>query len=428
MKKTFTSGNKLQGLIALAVTSIFTACAGGTPAVETDVNVKDAPEKTPTETTAKALTPTETETQTSAPEAKQNSPETTPEIQQETKEEVPQAEPEQKADSAAVDVFDSNKVQKLEQNTPAVEKEEAKVIDPYQEFPTLASQVFEYADTLYAQGKVDEAVAYLERFRIIKPLWNQWEQTADSMLQEFGKTNAELAKQFEPLVLEIINMNRVQTAYSMVQETADSLISLAPGDSLTRFANEQKKIAYDNTLRRAQKEMALIKAMADQNAKFAEAEQRALEFQMRYRDFEESLKIQALVDYIRGLSQATDAEATKYWETNDPAIAMKKAGELIAQKKYAEAKELLTKLKASSLRKEAMEKYVTLADEFCNTKRKETSQLFNKAQKQKDDGKKKELLQSAIDSLDKCISEYPESTLNQKVVDNRNFLLKELSK
>ncbi|MCQ2098032.1 MAG: hypothetical protein MJY87_08855 [Fibrobacter sp.] len=300
--------------------------------------------------------------------------------------------------------------------------------DPYQEFPALASRVFAFADTLYKQGMIDSAVTYLQRFRVIKPLWNQWESTADSMLNEFGKTNAELAKQYEPLVLQIKNMNRVQTSYSIVAETADSLIALAPGDSLTRFANEQKQVAYSNTLKRAQKEMATIKAMVDQRAQFEEAEQRALDFQMRHRDFENDLKIQALIDYIRETAQAAGSEASKYWDKHDPAKAMEEASALIDGKKFAQAKELLTKLKASNLRKEAMEKYVELADAYCNAQRKETSQLFAKAQKQKNAEKKKALLQSAIAPLDKCIAEYPESTQIQKVQDNRKFLEKELEK
>lgn len=300
--------------------------------------------------------------------------------------------------------------------------------DPYQEFPALANSVFIYADTLYKQGKIDSAVTYLQRFRIIKPLWNQWENTADSLLQEYGKTNAEKAVQYEPLVLQIKNMNRVQTAYSIVAETADSLISLAPGDSLIRFANEQKQIAYDNTLKRARKELNAIEQMAEERAQFAEAEQRALDFQMRHRDFENDLHIQDLIDYIRRLAQSAGSEASKYWDSHDPAEALAQAGELIEAKKFKQAKELLIKLQASNLRKEAINKYVELADAFCNVQRKETSQLFAKAQKQKNEDKKKELLQSAIAPLDKCLTEYPETSQKQKVLDNKNFLEKEIAK
>ena len=301
-------------------------------------------------------------------------------------------------------------------------------IDPYKAFPALAEGVFAHADALYKAGLADSAVAYLQRFRVIKPLWAQWEAKTDSMIQAFDKTRAERVKRYEPLVLEIQNMNRAHAAYSMVAETADSLIALAPDDSLTRWAVAQKQVAYKNTLAKAKKEYAEIKSLADDKAQFAEAQKKATEFQMRYRDFEADLQIQALVDHIRELAQATDAAAAKYWESHDPAEALKKAEELIKAGKYKDAKDLLNKLKASKLRKEAAAKYQELADAYCNTQRKETSNLFAKAQKQKDPEKKRELLKQAIVPLDKCMSEYPENSQKKTVTDNKQFLEKEIQK
>jgi hypothetical protein len=311
---------------------------------------------------------------------------------------------------------------------PQTAQESTRVVDPYTAFPDLADQVFAHANELIKAGQPDSATAYLQRFRIIKPLWATWEAKADSILNALGKERADRAKAFEPLVLEIQNMNRAQAAYSMVASTADSLIALAPGDSLTAWANAQKQTAYNNTLAKAKKEYAEIKSLADDKAQFAEAKKKASEFLLRYRDFDEVLHIQELIAHIEELAQATDAEAVKYWETNDPAQALAKADELIKAGKYADAKKLLVKLKASKLRKEANEKYKTLADTFCNEQRKATSQLFAKAQKQKDDAKKKDLLKQAIAPLDKCLSEYPDNSQKNKVVENRQFLEKELAK
>jgi hypothetical protein len=312
------------------------------------------------------------------------------------------------------------------QNTPIPVMND--VLDPYTAFPAFVSRVFAYADSLYAQGLTDSASAYLQRFRIIKPLWATWETQADSMLNEFGKTRAEKAKAFEPYVLTIQNMNRVQAAFSMVKETADSLIALVPGDSLVNWAKGQMQVAYKNTIAKAKKDYASIKALADDHAQFKEAAQKANELQMRYRDFEKELQIQALIDYIAGLIAANDEEATKYWQSHDPAQALAKADTLIKASKFAEAKDILNKLKSSNLRKEASEKYQELANTFCNAQRKATSQIFAKAQKQKDAAKKKKLLQDAIEPLDKCLTEYPEYAQKQKVVDNKSFLEKELAK
>ena len=300
--------------------------------------------------------------------------------------------------------------------------------DPYKDFPALTESVFAYADSLYRAGFTDSATAYLERFRIIKPLWLQWEKRADSLLNEFGKTRAEKSKQFDPMVLKIQNMNRAQSAYSLVKETADSLIALNPGDSLVAWAGEQKKLAYGNTLQKARRDLAEIRALAEGRAEFNAAQEKLKEFQLRYRDFEDSLQTAALAARIQELAAVADSVAKNYWSSHDPAQALAQADTLKNQEKFPEAKDLLNKLMFSNLRQQALEKYHALADAYCNKQRKVTSQLFTKAQKQKDPQNKKSLLQDAIDSLDNCLVEYPDYSQKQKVIDNKDFLQKELSK
>lgn len=300
--------------------------------------------------------------------------------------------------------------------------------DPYKDFPALTESVFAYADSLYRAGFTDSATAYLERFRIIKPLWLQWEKRADSLLNEFGKTRAEKSKQFDPMVLKIQNMNRAQSAYSLVKETADSLIALNPGDSLVAWAGEQKKLAYNNTLQKARRDLAEIRALAEGRAEFNAAQEKLKEFQLRYRDFEDSLQTAALAARIQELAAVADSVAKNYWSNHDPAQALAQADTLKNQEKFPEAKDLLNKLMFSNLRQQALEKYNALADAYCNKQRKITSQLFTKAQKQKDPQNKKSLLQDAIDSLDNCLVEYPDYSQKQKVIDNKDFLQKELSK
>ena len=392
-----------------------TACVGNTPAPETD------PQPEPANTTD-AQQPAGTAD--SQETAEQNdvyfNSQALDNHRLATPENIPTA-PEQSTPTSA---------EKTEDNVVCTSPEVAAIAapDPYTDFPALAARVFAHADSLYATGLTDSATAYLQRFRVIKPLWGTWESQADSMLNEFGKTRAEKAKAFEPMVFQIQNMNRASSDYGLVAQTADSLIALAPGDSLTQWAKAQKSVAYKNTLTKAKKEYAAIKDLADNQAQFAEAEKQALTFQMRYRDFENDLHIQALIDHIRELAQANDAAATKYWESNDPAQALAKADTLLQKEKFAEAKELLMKLRASKLRKEANELYMKLADNFCTKQRKTTSQTFAKAQKQKDAAKKKKLLQDAIAPLDKCLTEYPDNPQKQKVIENKQFLEQELGK
>ena len=416
-----------KALLMATASFMLAACAGNAPCPATDVQPVDGTQALLKDTTIDAG-------QTAAQNA--TTPATNPEAGPAATQ--PQATPSDAGQTAA---FDSQALDSYRLNTPdnipvdtlpqAKEQPAAaskQAPDPYTAFPALAAQVFAHADTLFASGLTDSASAYLERFRIIKPLWSTWESRVDSLLNMLGKSRAEKNKAFEPLVLQIQNMNRAQAAYSLVAETADSLIALAPGDSLTRWAQQQKATAYKNTLVKAKKDYASVKSLADDHAQFAEAQKKAAELQMRYRDFENELHIQALIDYIAGLAAANDSEAAKYWESHDPAEALAKIDDLIKAGKYAEAKKILNKLKASKLRKEANAKYQELANTFCNAQRKTTSQLFSKAQKQKDDTKKKKLLQDAIAPLEKCLNEYPENSQRQKVIDNKQFLEKELAK
>lgn len=340
----------------------------------------------------------------------------------------------QAASSSSVAAASSSSVtQQTQQPTeqPAeqpAEKPTMVPVDPYQALPNIVNDIFTYADTLFKQGNVDGAVAYLQRFRILKPLWSEWGNRADSLLNVFGMTNAERAKQYEPMILEIKNMNRVQAAYSLVAEVADSLIALAPGDSLTNFANDQKRIAYKNTLGKALKEKAQILELAEAKARFDEALKQANEFKMRYRDFENDLQIENLIAYIQRLQTSINSEDQKYWEKNDPAKALAEVDTLIEKKSYDKAKVLVERLKASKLRQQAAEKYQKLADAVCTDKRKTASQLYSQSTKQKKPEKKKELILKAIGALNTCNDEYPEYEKIKTVTDNINFLKKELER
>lgn len=384
------------------------ACVGNAPAPETEPQT----EQVPATEAAEPVSGTAVEKEDGAPTK----------VQEQTSTESSEKSTEAKAAPVTEPVAETP------QAVTAETVPEKTPVDPYTEIPSLIENIFAYADTLYKAGYVDSATAYLERFRVIKPLWAQWENRADSMLNEFGKTRAEKAKAYEPMVFQIQNMNRANAAYSMVAETADSLIAMAPGDSLTLWAKSQKDLAYKNTLAKAKKEYAAVKALADDQAQFAEAEKQAVTLQMRYRDFEDALKLQELIDYIRGLSATADEAAAKYWEKNDPAKALAQADSLMQQEKFSAAKEILNKLKSSKFRKEANERYTKLSDTYCTKQRKATSQIFAKAQKQKNADKKKKLLQDAIVPLDKCLTEYPENPQKQKVLENKKFLENELAK
>lgn len=395
--------------LTLSAAMALTACAGA-PAPQTEIAGSAADETEKVQTVAESASVT---SEMDAPAAvKEDAPAKV------SQSEAPAEKPAAKIAEAQPTVESSSSVSSSSATAP----------DPYTAFPALANQVLTYADSLFKNGLVDSATTYLQRFRIIKPLWIDWENQADSLLNEFGKTNAERAKQFEPMVLEIQNMNRANASYSLVAEAVDSLIQQMPGDSLTTWARTQKETARKNTLKKALKEKTEILQLAENKGQFVDAMKKAQEFQMRYRDFEEELMIAQMIAYIDKLSNDVDAEAQKYWSSHDPAAALKQTDTLIAAQKFSEANELLTKLKSSNLRKEAYAKYQNLAEVFCTTKRKEATQLFAKAGKQKKPEAKRQNLQEAIGALNQCIEGYPEYEKMKTVLDNKLFLEKELDR
>ena len=413
-------------IASLSFLVMLAACAGTAPTPEA---APSAPESTPAASTAQESAPAAEQPQASAPatpaaETAPASSESQVLFNSQQLDNYRLATPENIPDAQQFGAAQTG----TQTASPADAQTSQNPPDPYMAFPALVDEVFTFADSLYRAGFTDSATAYLERFRIIKPLWLQWEKRADSLLNEFGKTRAEKSKQFDPLVLKIQNMNRAQSAYSLVKETADSLIALNPGDSLVAWAGEQKKLAYNNTLQKARRDLAEIRALAEGRAEFNAAQEKLKEFQLRYRDFEDSLQTAALAARIQELAAVADSVAKDYWAKHDPAQALAQADTLKNQEKFPEAKDLLNKLMFSNMRQQALEKYNALADAYCNKQRKITSQLFTKAQKQKDPQNKKSLLQDAIDSLDNCLVEYPDYSQKQKVVDNKEFLQKELAK
>ena len=187
-------------------------------------------------------------------------------------------------------------------------------MDPYKAFPALANYVFSYADTLSRAGQTDSASVILNSFSSMAPMWQEWQAHSDTLRNDFGKRREEKAKEFESMALQIQNMNRVQASYSIVSETADSLIAqLAPGDSLANWAQSQKKIAYTNTLKKATKEFNEIKTLADEKAQFAEARKQTETFRIRYRDFEDTLHVQDFLKHVDELEKSLDSETEKIW-------------------------------------------------------------------------------------------------------------------
>lgn len=312
--------------------------------------------------------------------------------------------------------------------TDTVVKSTAKIVDPYKAVPSLVENILLRADTLLSRGEPDSAAFYLERFIVLKPLWSEWQNQAQEIYARTKKTQYERAQEFKPIILQILNMNSAGSAFDLVKAFTDSLISLNPGDSLIQWAQKQKQKSYQKNLDKALQEKRKILNAANESGRFKEAQEPIQKLKARYYYFEDTLKLEATLEQLNLLDAETSKDDQLYWRSHDPEAALKEAQKLASEKKYKQAHSLLIKLKASDLRQRAIEHLESLAEQFCNEERKNASVLFVSSQKKSNTIQKQQKIQQAIEALNRCIETYPDYSQKAKVIDNREFLKKELSR
>lgn len=309
-----------------------------------------------------------------------------------------------------------------------VAKTSPKIVDPYKAVPTLIEDILMRADTLLSRGESDSAAFYLERFIVLKPLWNEWQNHAQEIYARTKKTQGERAEEFKSLTLQIINMNSAGSAFDLVKTFTDSLISMNPGDSLVQWAQKQKQKSYQKNLDKALQEKKKILTAANESGRFKDAQEPIQKLKARYYYFEDTLKLVATLEQLQALDEEVSKDDQLYWRSHDPEAALTQAQKLVSEKKFAQAQRLLIKLKASHLRQRAVEQLESLAEQFCNEERKNASVLFTSSQKKSNATQKEQKIKQAIEALNRCLENYPDYSQKAKVIDNREFLEKELSR
>lgn len=312
--------------------------------------------------------------------------------------------------------------------TDSILEEKQLVVNPYRDIPALVEFVLKYADTLLSKGNSDSAAAYLEQFIVLKPLWDGWQAQAQDLYSKTKQTQALRAEEFKSLTLQILNMNSVGASFDLLKTFTDSLILMNPGDSLVFWAQKQNQIALQKNLKKARQEKEKILAEANKSNEFKTAQEQIVQLKTRYHYFEDSLQLQSTLVQLKEMEASISEQDKLFWQTNDPQKSLEQAEKWIAEKNYSKARTILIKLKSSVLRQKSLEQMEVLAESFCNEERKKTSVLFQASQKTSNEIQKKKKLTEAIDGLNRCLEQYPEYSLKEKVISNRQFLEKELSR
>jgi len=117
----------------------------------------------------------------------------------------------------------------------------------------LGFRTLQLANLLYQTGRSAEALAVLESFAVYKPAINSWIDSANVLYNKITVMNKSGKNQIDPSKREIINSLTAQIRSLkitkadpvLIIELADSLRSIAPGDSVLAWLEKQVPSQYE---------------------------------------------------------------------------------------------------------------------------------------------------------------------------------------
>jgi tetratricopeptide (TPR) repeat protein len=119
----------------------------------------------------------------------------------------------------------------------------------------LGFRTLQLANLLYKTGRSAEALVILESFAVYKPAINSWIDSANTLYDKITTTSKGGKAQIDPARLEAINsltaqirsLKSINTEPVLIMDLADSLRSLAPGDSILTWLEKQIPSQYESS-------------------------------------------------------------------------------------------------------------------------------------------------------------------------------------
>jgi len=120
----------------------------------------------------------------------------------------------------------------------------------------LGSRTLQLANLLHQTGRSAEALAILESFAVHKPTINSWIDSANSLYDKIivtYKTNVEVKvdpikqETINSLTAQIRNLRNTNANPALILDLADSLRTIAPGDSILAWLEKQMPQQVDNS-------------------------------------------------------------------------------------------------------------------------------------------------------------------------------------
>lgn len=304
----------------------------------------------------------------------------------------------------------------------------ARQIDSRNNLEQLARRTLQQAHLLAAQGRKDEAAQVIEDFLVYKPALAEWMDSAVALEARLtGGMSPRPGADYSSLVKQIRNLGAVGADYGQVRLLTDSLRSLQPGDSLVAWSETQDELALQRSLGAIRKENQVIKALVTEQADYAEALRKTDILMRKYSDLADSMGLVALRSWIGEQSSLyAPSVDSLWWKTRSPSDSLKTARAHVTAARYTEARTLYRKLLGSMLRKEARTDLGKLAESFCAAQRAKAADRFGASRR--DSKRAVALLDEAIGALDRCLADYPDVSVADKVRQNRELLLLEKNK
>jgi hypothetical protein len=111
----------------------------------------------------------------------------------------------------------------------------------------LGSRTLQLANMLHQAGYNAEAVAILEGFAVYKPAINNWIDSANALYDKIISASKGSPEAINSLTAQIRNLKNTNSNPALIIELADSLRSLAPGDSVLAWLEKQLPPSLDNS-------------------------------------------------------------------------------------------------------------------------------------------------------------------------------------
>lgn len=301
-------------------------------------------------------------------------------------------------------------------------------IDSRNNLEQLARRTLQQAHLLAAQGRKEDAAQVIEDFLVYKPALVEWMDSAAALEARLAGGAAPAPRgDYSSLIKQIRNLGAVGADYGQVRMLTDSLRLLQPGDSLVAWSETQDELALQRSLGAIRKESLVIKTLVNEQADYAEALRKTDILLRKYPDLADSTGLQALRAWIGEQSSLyAPSVDSLWWKTRSPADSLKAARAHVAASRYTEARALYRKLLGSSLRKDARTDLGKLAESFCAAQRAKAADRFGASRR--DTKRAVALLDEAIGALDRCLADYPDVSVADKVRQNRELLLLEKNK